>query len=380
MMTGVFPVESARNVQNENVSSRKIVVFEDWLTDETAQDALLSEVGGHKIKKLSLVNGQAAHLNLNTEKALAKKSGIKRIDDDILNYAIGRPVAPAPQPSPEVAGWGYTRIGAANTGAVKGAEVKVGIIDTGIDLNHPDLTVVGGFNAISPLRTAEDDNGHGTHVAGIVAALDNEIGVIGVAPKAKLYAIKVLNKKGVGYLSDIIEGLQWAIDNDMDVVNMSLGGASDVLSYHEAIIKAYESGIVIAAAAGNDGPLGAVGYPAKYPETIAVSAINNSDVLASFSTYGPEVDLAAPGQYIYSTYKGDTYATLSGTSMATPFVSGVAALVFSAPLVSENDLNNNGIWDPSEVKQKIFDSVELLPGLTNDQQGYGLVKADEATR
>ncbi|SFR18261.1 Subtilase family protein [Desulfoscipio geothermicus DSM 3669] len=164
-------------------------------------------------------------------------------------------------------------------------------MDTGIDLSHPDLlaNIKGGYNAIKPNKSPADDNGHGTHVAGIIAAVNDNIGVVGVAPQAELYAVKVLSANGSGYLSDIIEGLEWCITNNMQVINMSLGTSSEVQSFHDAVIKVYNAGIVMVAAAGNSGPGdNTVEYPAKYEEVIAVSATSDNDAIASFSSRGPD--------------------------------------------------------------------------------------------
>jgi len=227
------------------------------------------------------------------------------------------------------------------------------VVDTGIDLTHPDLSVKGGINIINPRKSPADDNGHGTHVAGIIAALDNDFGVVGVAPEASLYAVKVLNRSGIGWTSDIMAGVDWCITEGMDVVNMSLGGGSYISDFQDLCDKAAEAGIAIVAAAGNEG--GAVSYPAAYANVIGVSATDSSDAFASFSNFGIGVDIAAPGVGIYSTYKGGGYTTLSGTSMAAPHVAGTLAL----------SLN-------------IFETADYIDGLSVYQQGAGLVDAGEA--
>jgi fibronectin type 3 domain-containing protein len=229
-----------------------------------------------------------------------------------------------------------------------------------------------------------DDNGHGTHCAGIVAAEDNDIGVIGVAPEAYLYAVKVLDSGGSGYLSDVIAGIQWSIDNGMQVISMSLGTSFDFQSLHDACDAAYyDNGILVVAAAGNSGTVSGKGdnviYPAKYDSVIAVAATDSNDERAWWSSTGPDVELAAPGVSIYSTYWDDTYATLSGTSMACPHVTGTAALVFVTAVDPAYDLDGDGVWDASEVRKKLQDTADDLgdPG-RDPQYGYGLVDADEA--
>lgn len=358
---------------------RKIVVFSGEL-NEAAQDELLAAHGAVKIKNLPLVGAAAVLLpDAAAQRALEGSAGILRVDDDAVAHTLARGSGSTPPP-PQVLPWGVDRVDAelvwpsGNTGD----PVKVGIIDTGISLTHPDLAanVKGGVNTINPMKSAKDDNGHGSHVAGTVAALNNTQGVVGVAPAADLYAIKVLSASGSGYVSDIIEGLDWAIANGMDVVNMSLGTASDIQSFHDAVASTQAAGVVVVAAAGNSG--GAVNYPGAYPEVIGVSATDSSNVLASFSSRGPEVDLAAPGVSIYSTYKGTGYATLSGTSMASPHVAGVAALLLNTP-VGSYDADADGSWDPDEVQTKLQDRATDLGAVGYDTlYGYGLVNAAAA--
>jgi hypothetical protein len=244
---------------------------------------------------------------------------------------------------------------------------------------------MGGVNFVSKpsWRTPDpnkwdDDNGHGTHVAGIIAAENNNTGVVGVAPEADLYALKVLDRTGSGYVSDVIAAIQWATDpngdgdnsDKMDIINMSLGGNNNEWLF-AACLLAYElDGLILVAAAGNGG---SVIYPAAYYSVIAVSAIDSDDNLASFSSTGSEVELAAPGVYIYSTYKGGGYATISGTSMASPHVAGTAALVIWSGVT---DIDGKcGL--ANEVKACLFDTAQDI-GLSPEEQGYGLVDAAKA--
>jgi len=262
-----------------------------------------------------------------------------------------------------------------------GDPVKVAVVDTGIDTSHPDLlgNLKGGMSAVSYTSSYNDDNGHGSHVAGTIAAVDNSVGVVGVAPAADLYAVKVLDRRGSGYLSDIVEGLQWSVANGIDVVNMSLGTSAYSLAFDTAVQETIASGVVVVAAAGNSGPgANTVGYPAKFAGVIGVSATDSSNNIASFSSRGAEVDLAAPGVSIYSTYKKKGYATLSGTSMASPHVAGVAALVLTAP-IGADDLDADGVWDPSEVELRLERTAQDLGAAGFDTNyGNGLVRADLA--
>jgi len=356
---------------NAEPTTRKIVVFKSGAANEAAKETLVAKFGGVKIKNLNLTNGMAVYLPPAAVKSLAKEAAVLRIDDDAEVTALGKP---APVQPPQTLPWGIDRVDADLAWATTvGTGVKVAVVDTGIDLSHPDLKVYGGYNAIYPAKTAADDNGHGTHVAGIIAALNNPIGVVGVGPQINLYSVKVLDRRGSGYVSDIIEGLDWAIQNGIQVVNMSLGTNSDVESFHDAVIRARNAGIVLVAAAGNDGA--AVDFPGAYPEVIAVAATDSANTVASWSSRGPEVDLAAPGVSIFSTYKDKTYKTLSGTSMATPHVVGAVALVLTRP-VGAYDLDGDGAWDPQEVQNKLEATATELGSAEKDYlYGAGLLNA-----
>lgn len=359
--------------------SRKIVIFDQEIVNEKAKDAIVKGAGGVVLQSLPIVNGASIYLPDDaSENALKGRPGILRIDDDVEVYALGKP-SPIVQLA-QTLPWGVNKIDADLAWPVSvGLNTKVAVIDTGIDNDHPDLVanIKGGVNfvairgRIDPNKW-DDDNGHGTHVAGITAAVNNSIGVIGTATSANLYAVKVLNRNGSGYLSDVIAGINWAVNNGMDVINMSLGTNSDIQSLHDAVDNAYNSGVVVVAAAGNDGDTSVdndVDYPARYSSVIAVAATNSSNVRASWSSDGPEVELAAPGVSIFSTYKGNSYATLSGTSMASPHVAGTAALI----------LANNPTFTPAEVRTILHNTADDLGAAGIDNYyGYGLVDAEES--
>lgn len=359
--------------QGQDQLVRRIVIFAADV-NKPAQEVLLRKFG-EPLKPLGLVNGMVVLLPPPAEAALAHQPGVLRIDVDAEVHALpkpdkppGKPDKPPKEPPPqpeETLPWGVDRIDAeaAQEAGYTGTGIDVAVVDTGIDKDHPDLTVAGGENFVSkpPWKPADpnkwdDDNGHGTHVAGTIAALDNEIGVVGVAPEASLYAVKVLDRTGSGYVSDVIEGLEWCIDNGMQVVNMSLGTNSDIESLHDACDAAQAAGLLLVAAAGNDG--GAVDYPAAYDSVIAVAAVDSTDIRPSWSSYGDAIELAGPGMDIYSTWKGGGYETHSGTSMAAPHVSGTLALNLSADLCASAD--------------------DLLPEGPDEFTGCGLVDAGEA--
>ncbi|MDO8725848.1 MAG: S8 family peptidase, partial [Candidatus Methanoperedens sp.] len=217
-----------------------------------------------------------------------------------------------------------------------------------------------------------DKYGHGTHVAGIVAAVgNNNIGVIGVAPEASLYAVKVLNNAGSGYTSDVIQGIQWAADN-AQIASMSFGSSSYNQAEKDAVDAARAKGLILVAAAGNSGdgnPLtDNVGYPARYANVIAVAATNSNDAVASFSSDGLEVDVSAPGVSILSTYKGSSYASASGTSMAAPHVTGTVALMLKAGVL------------PNDIQSKLQTTALDINSLGFDVfSGYGRIDAFTAT-
>lgn len=226
--------------------------------------------------------------------------------------------------------WGLTLLGIPTYWKqTRGKGVKVAILDTGIAPNHPDLT-----NAWRDARDfagsqygASDAQGHGTHCAGIIAARDDAGGVIGVAPECDLYVGKVLGDNGSGDVSAVVAGIRWAIDKKVDVLSMSLGSSAGDEQLEGAIKAALAAGIVVVAAAGNEGPsLDTIGYPAKYDGVISVGAIDRQRRVTNFSSRGKRVDICAPGDQITSCWPPSALAKLSGTSMATPFVAGVVAL------------------------------------------------------
>jgi hypothetical protein len=251
-------------------------------------------------------------------------------------------------------------------GENRGAGVKVAILDTGIDLDHPDLWVSGDVSFVAGTSSGDDDNGHRTLVAGIVAVLDNDIGVVGVAPEVELYSVKVLDSQGVGASSDILAGIEWCVDHRMDVVNMSFGIYMNFpQAVQDALDAAYQSGLVLVAAAGNADVANVIFSPARYESVIAVGATDASDGRVSFSPTGAELELVAPGVGIPSTSWDGGTSTGSGTSMAAPHVTGVAALLMAS-----------GITDNVQVRQELHQAAQDLGVVGWDSDyGYGLVYA-----
>lgn len=243
-----------------------------------------------------------------------------------------------------------------NTAPFTGKNVKVAVIDTGIDTEHRDLKVIGGFCSLAPHCSTgvsyDDNNGHGTHVAGIIAALANNTGVVGIAPNVDLYSIKVLNDLGVGTTGSLVRGIEWAIEQDVDIINLSITSTTDDPLIKKALEVAYEKGIILVGAAGNNGQesLDTVSFPAKYDTVIGVSAVKSDLTKLLESSVGPKVEIAAPGSAVFSTYptewdfedgKQDGYTLLSGTSMAAPHVSGVLALLKERfPIMTNIEIRN----------------------------------------
>jgi len=243
------------------------------------------------------------------------------------------------------------------------SDVILAVIDSGVDLDHPEFAgrLTAGWDFYNNDASPDDDNGHGTHVAGIAAAAgDNGSGVAGVAWNVRIMPIKVLNSAGNGYYSDMIEGIDWAVDHGANVINMSLGGVEPSQPMQTAVTAAYNAGVLIVAAAGNCRTGCFVGskyyvnptnYPAALDHTLGVAATTSTDVYSSFSNYGFYVDVAAPGSDILSTYPDKSYDVMSGTSMATPFVAGLAALI----------LSRYPSYTPDQVADAIVHNADDLP-------------------
>ncbi|WP_445491391.1 S8 family peptidase [Niallia sp. 03133] len=259
----------------------------------------------------------------------------------------------------------------------KGKGITVAILDTGCDITHPDLQgrIIGGRNFTDDdngiAEKVMDYNGHGTHVAGTIGAVENEQGVVGVAPEVNLLIVKVLNEQGSGQYEWIINGILFAIEQKVDIISMSLGGPQDVPELHEAVKKAVASQILVVCAAGNEGDgldsTDELGYPAFYNEVISVGAVNLERHSSDFSNSNREVDLVAPGEEILSTFLNGKYAKLSGTSMAAPHVSGALALIKSISAASfERNLS-----EPELYAQLIKRTVPL--GNTPKLEGNGLL-------
>src|SRR3989344_4713397 len=313
-----------------------------------SEQALVRAHGGEIKYSYSIVDAIAATLPAGAIEGLSHNPHVTAVEMDGPVYAADIELDNS---------WGVKRIGAGTVHASgnTGAGVKIGIIDSGINYTHPDLDGVyaGGYDFVQGDNDPMDVYGHGTHVAGSACAEDNGFGVVGVAPGCSLYILRVLNDDGVSSWSRVIAAMDWAITNNLQVVNLSLGTSRDPgTAVHTAFDNAEAAGLVIAAAAGNSGTKAGKGdniiYPAKYTSVIAVGATDSNDARASFSSTGSTLEIMAPGAAVLSTWNDDIsyldpqpicldsdtgdvcyYKYGSGTSMASPHIAGVAALLFA---------------------------------------------------
>jgi subtilisin len=352
-----------------------IISFRAAVAD--ADEALVRGLGGAVRHRYHLIPAIAASLPQAAIDGLARNPRVARIEPDGIVYADDFA-------SELHAAWGVEHIGAGTlheSGPI-GNGVHVAVIDSGIDCSHPDLAgqCDEGFDFVNDDDDPFDDDSHGTHVAGTIAALRNMTGVVGVAPGVRLHALKVLNQNGTGSFSDVIAALQWVVDHDIQVTNNSYGSSQNPgTAVETAFNAALAAGVLSIASAGNSGRCNGkgntVGYPARYASVVAVAATGMSDTRACFSSTGPDVELSAPGVGILSTIPGGAYAAFNGTSMASPHVAGVAALVVSAGASDTNGVN--GVAD--EVRGILQATAGDLGAAGRDEfYGFGLVDAPAA--
>lgn len=376
--------------------TRRIIAFAPG-TPAAERLAVAKATGGRIVRELKLIDAVVVEMPASrisaAEMNLRKNEKVLRVDEDpYINWLESAPRTlhdialpdvtqflkqarsaqdnlPTPPEAPAPAQsvpWGIKRVNAAGAWAVtRGQGVKVAIIDTGVDRNHPDLkdNVVGGWNAITKGDDFMDDHGHGTHVTGTIGALDNDLAVVGVAPSAALYGVKVLDANGSGTFDDVIAGMEWCVTNKMQVANMSLGASRGNPSLQAAVEKMTAAGVAVIAAAGNSGR--AVGYPAAYPDAIAIAASDSGDKVAYFSSRGPEVDFIAPGVSVDSLAPGGGTDNMSGTSMATPHAAGLAALAIAA----------KGTTTVAQLRKVMEAASTPFAGVPVEQQGAGFMDA-----
>lgn len=376
--------------QVQAAENNKIDVFVSFnKTPGDSERAIVERAGGTVRFNYTIVPAVAASVPGTSIQGLLNNPHVKSVELDGTVYAVDVELENA---------WGVKRIGSGTVhdGGNKGTGVKIGIIDSGVDYFHQDLDGVyaGGEDFVENDGNPMDVYGHGTHVAGTACAEDNGLGVVGVAPECKLYSLRVLNDSGSGSWSATVAAMDWAVTHGLQVVNLSLGSSQNPGGIVKAAFdNAEAAGLVIVAAGGNSGnPPGNgnnVIYPAKYASVIAVAATDKDNTRPSWSSTGEEIELAAPGVSVLSTWNdgdsphnpqpvildGDWYKEGSGTSMASPHVAGTAALVIAAGIT---DSNGNGRIN-DEIRNTLNATAEDLGATGKDAwYGYGLVNAAAA--
>ena len=303
--------------------------------DIAAAKSEVRKAGGAIKKELKKQKMVAATMSKSALNKLRNNPNVESIEVDVLR-----------KPMAQTTPYGYTMVQANQFGQSDTTARKVCIIDTGYNLGHPDLPgtndgVTGQANNSAVGNWYNDGNGHGTHVAGTIAAYDNNEGVVGVYPGVNMHIVKIFNDNGQWtYASDLIDAISQCQDAGSNVVNMSLGGGSASTTERNAMQSFTDAGMLLVAAAGNDGN-SAKSYPASYDAVMSVAAVDSNENRASYSQYNDQVEIAAPGSAVQSTYPTNTYAALSGTSMATPHVAGGAALVWSYfPQCTNNEIRS----------------------------------------
>lgn len=349
-VSGVRPVRSL-NALGVQVASVRLANLDSALSALRSDPSVIYAQPSYRVKAFGLPT-----------------TGFKGLSFGLNDPMFGQQYAPQTIRATEA--WSVTR----------GAGVTVAVVDTGVDTTHPEFQgrIVEGYNATTRNGNAKDDNGHGTHVAGIVAAAaNNGAGMVGIAPEAKIMPIKVLEADGSGSDAGVADGIVWAADHGAQVINMSLGGPGESKVLADAVEYALKKGVAVLAAMGNDGS-NEKSYPAAYPGVLAVGATDDKDAAADFSQWGEWISVSAPGVQILSTFPTykcnlneygfpQDYAVLDGTSMATPAVAGLAALV-KARYAS---------LTPAQLKARLEKAADKVPAASgfDPHFGFGRINA-----
>ncbi|MCP4990947.1 MAG: S8 family serine peptidase [Colwellia sp.] len=357
----IVTFKADKTLQTQGTLSTQQAFQVNSLFDRTA-----ATVDAQIVKRLPNSNAMAVVLTPSQQKALANDASVQSIEVDPKRYLLA-----------ESTPYGITMVQAQQLSDAGTVNQKVCIMDTGYTLSHADLPSSGitgddGYGSNDTGNWYNDGNGHGTHVAGTIAAIgNNNQGVVGVNPSGKLglHIVKVFNDSGSwAYGSDLIQAISQCKAAGATVISMSLGGDSSSSAEQSAFDSAYASGILNIAAAGNDGD-SSMSYPASYSSVMSVAAVDSSGNVANFSQYNSQVEIAAPGVRVNSTYNNGGYKSLSGTSMATPHVAGVAALVWG----------NNPECTAKEIRNGLNASAQDKGSSGRDSYyGYGIVKAKDA--
>jgi thermitase len=374
-------------IQEPDQTETLLVHFSKDATPES-RDAVVAQLGGELIAWMPQIGVAEIRVPVRDDAQSAAVSSVLSplVTQGTVTFAESDTLVSAayvpgdPDFSDATMSYGFEQIDALSAwDIVTGSQqVVIAVVDSGIKLDHPEFAgrLVAGYDFINDDEMPDDDSGHGTHVAGIIAAaLDNGEGVAGVCPNCTLMPVKVLNEYNLGSWSQLTQGILFAVDNGAHVINLSLGSTVPSETLQVAIDYAVERGVLVVAAAGNNGS-DAPFYPAALDGVLAVGATSIGDTRWLKSDYGNYIDMVAPGELIYSTYhdldnifQGYTY--MSGTSMAAPFVSGVAGLLFSiAPDLTAHDV----------TEAMILGADDLGPSGWDEQYGYGRINASGALK
>jgi len=303
-----------------------------------------------------------------------RRRNLKREKTTLPSYEVNEEISALSQ----VIDWGLKQLNVPAAWSItRGGGITAMVIDTGHPI-HPDIgdNAIEGKNFI-PGEPLEDENGHQSHCTGIICAKDNDTGMVGVAPEAKCISVKALAKSGSGSYLGLADALDYAIEVKPDVISMSLGGSGPSPDLESRIKKLYEMNIPVVCAAGNTGD-GGVNWPAAYDETIAVAAYDKYGNVANFSSKGDKVEWAAPGVNIYSTFLNDGYASLSGTSMACPFITGVICLMLAKHKKQEESTGMNDCKTVEEIREHLMKYTNDKGDVGHDNSwGYGVIDVEK---
>lgn len=350
----------------DSTTHRYLVAYSDTQGKQNIENVAGQANNIHTFNHLNIV---AVNLTNDQKNNLSTQNGITSIEPNTTYtsaaQAFGASIKTVNVKGNEQASWGYGTVDAqmASDNGYTGKGVKIAILDTGISA-HSELNIAGGVSEVGYTQSYADDNGHGTFVAGVIGAQSNGKGLVGEAPDAQIYAVKILDSQGNGSTEDLAKGIDWAIQNHMDIVNMSIAFPEDSPAVEQVLASADQNGILLIAAAGNKGTADAatdtVQYPAKSSHVIAVAAIDDNLQRADFSSSGTEIELTAPGVDIVSTSSNGKYELRSGTSVAAPFVTGMAAILKQAYPDSTN----------TQIRQAL-DQGSIDLGATGKDNLYG---------
>ena len=344
----------------DNTKRQYIVVMKDKKSKDKVVDRIKSKV---KIKKKEFGDLPAVSAEMTQTEANELKS-----NDNVDYIEVDSEVEISVE---DFVPWNLEDVGInpVHEVGIKGDGVKIAVLDTGVG-EHPDLSVAGSESFLEDSNPL-DENGHGTSVIGVIAASENDIGILGGVPDAEIYSLKVMDKSGVGKISNIINAIEWCKKNGINIINMSFGTDTYSRALEEEINSAYESGILIVAAAGNNGKSTTdnIQYPAAYSSVVAVSAVDKENKIADFSSQGEGIDLCAPGVEVYTTALGKNYESVNGTSYAAPHVVAVAALLWEKDKTKSNEFIRLLM---NESTQELGDKKEYGSGLVDAEQALSI--------